>query len=70
MDPEASAALPDASRARFQDAVLAFQSQCFWWWDISRPITTRTAAREVIRQLRLHGGKSGWRAAAELVRCL
>jgi hypothetical protein len=62
--------IPPAIQARFQEAIQRFQAECFWSWDTSRPVTTSDIARSVIRQLRLHGGKSGWRAAADLVQCL
>jgi hypothetical protein len=62
--------IPPAIQARFQEAVQRYQAECFWFWDTSRPVTTPEIAREVIRQLRLHGGKPGWRAAADLVICL
>ena len=70
MDRNDDHTVPAPIQARFEDAVRQFHGECFWWWDLSRPVTTREVAREVIRQLRLHGGKRGWRAAAELVRCL
>ena len=70
MERDDASPLPAAAQSRFQDAMRAFQSECFWSWDVSHPITSQTMAREVIRQLRLHGGKRGWRTAAELVRCL
>jgi len=59
-----------AIQARFQEAIQRFQTECFWSWDLSRPVATHDIAREVIRQLRLHGGKPGWQAAADLVQCL
>jgi hypothetical protein len=62
--------IPAAVMRRFQDAILAFRIECFWSWDASQPVATQGVAREVIRQLRLHGGKRGWQAAADLVRCL
>jgi len=62
--------VPAHAVAHFQDALLKFKAECFWSWDTSRPVATEGVAREVIRQLRLHGGKRGWRAAADLVRCL
>ena len=62
--------LPDEVRERFQAALRRFAAECFWNCDLQRGVTSRAAAREVIRRLRLHGGRSGWQAAAELVRCL
>jgi hypothetical protein len=62
--------VPAAAMRRFQDAILAFRTECFWSWDEAQPVTTQGVAREVIRQLRLHGGRRGWLAAADLVRCL
>jgi hypothetical protein len=70
MDRNDDQVLSASLQVRFKDAVRQFHDECFWWWDLSRPITTHAVAREVIRQLRIHGGKRGWRAAAELVRCL
>jgi hypothetical protein len=63
-------AIPPAIQARFQETVARFRAECFWSWDTSRPVASEEVARAVIRQLRLHGGRPGWRAAAELVRCL
>jgi hypothetical protein len=70
MDPDAGLPVSAVSRVRFEDAIRAFHAECFWWWDVGHPVATKGVAREVIRQLRLHGGKQGWRTAAELVRCL
>lgn len=62
--------IPVAVQARFQEALRTFRAECFWSWDTAQPIIDRNMAREVIRALRLYGGKPGWRAAADLVRCL
>jgi predicted O-linked N-acetylglucosamine transferase (SPINDLY family) len=70
MQRDDASSIPPAIQARFQEAIRRFQAECFWSWDTSRPVATRDIAREVIRQLRLHGGKTGWRAAADLVQCL
>ena len=59
-----------AVQARFREAIMRFQAECFWAWDASQPVATPDIARAVIRQLRVHGGKAGWRAAADLVQCL
>lgn len=70
MQREDTRGIPPAIQARFQETILRFQADCFWSWDTSQPVATPDIARAVIRQLRLHGGKPGWRAAAELVQCL
>lgn len=70
MQRDANSPVPASALPRFQAAILQFRTECFWSWDTSRPVTTEGVAREVIRQLRVHGGKRGWRTAADLVRCL
>jgi hypothetical protein len=59
-----------AVQSQIHAVMRRFSAECFWNWDTSQVITNQAMARAVIRQLRLHGGKPGWRAAAELVRCL
>lgn len=70
MAPDDSQDIPVEVQVRFQAALTQFRGECFWAWDITQPALDRAQVREIIRNLRLHGGKPGWRAAAELVRCL
>lgn len=52
-----------------QEAVEKFPG-CFWFWHPDARVKGRGDVLEVIRNLREHGGKEGWREAAALVRCL
>jgi hypothetical protein len=66
---ESSPLTPEV-QSRFEDAMRRFQAECFWYWDITKPVSSRATAQAVIHQLRTYGNKEAWRTAAGLVRCL
>ena len=53
-------------RSRAEALIHQFFSQCFWFWRPDVTVETPETAKMVIRQLREHGGKEGWKCAAEL----
>ena len=68
MDDDAP--LSPETKALAESLVRRFHAECFWSWRADADISSVGMAREVIRGLRTHGSRSGWRAAAELVKCL
>lgn len=62
-------ALAPAIRAHAEALVREFFSRCFWYCRHDFQVTDPDVLRFVIRQLREHGGKAGWREAARLVEC-
>lgn len=62
--------LPPEVRARAEALVRKHFAQCFWPWKRDATIETPGKVLLVVRLLREYGGRSGWRDASELLRCL
>jgi|GEM_PF-1229551 hypothetical protein len=53
-----------------RQAVRDFGVRCFWWWNEDANLNSRAAIREVVEALRVSGGREGWQAAQQLIKCL
>jgi hypothetical protein len=67
---DAERPLTDQALVALATALAQHGSTCLWWGVDTQAITSVGAAREVARHVRQHGGRAGWLAAAQVVRCL
>lgn len=62
--------VPEAVLERARAAVREYYTSCFWFWNPKATIGTDDDVRQVIGNLRKHGGKAAWRLAQEIHKCL
>jgi len=70
MESSVPNALPPEVRARAEALVRKYFAQCFWSWRADATVGSPGQLELVIQRLREHGGREGWRDAADLCRCL